>query len=250
MLLNFCKGNQVNQLILRTIILSLCVVVLPTSVKAEDKDNNSAEGLPTYRVGGGSRGGCITDNRQLTALIPENTIGKTATTSPKLFFYIPETNEADNVALEFVLRDRQDNLVYETLLKTNHQSGIIGIDLPNSLKSNDGKTKNNYHWYLSMICNPHNRSYDVVVEGWIQKVELQPNIEQKLQFSQPLQKAKIYQQEGMWYDALSTLAKQKQTANSQPEIATNWTNLLQSVGLINLAQEEFIESYQVSKSLK
>jgi hypothetical protein len=250
MLLQPLKANKKNKIISGVILVPLCFASLSLPVKAKNQDLKSQEGLPTYRVGGGSRGNCLTNNQQLVALIPETAIAKTTTTSPKLFFYIPETKQKNTVALEFVLRDRQDKLIYETFLKTNEQSGIIAVDLPDSVKATLLKTKENYHWYLSMICNPENRSHDVVVEGWIQRVELEANIKKQLQFSQPLEKAKIYQQQDIWYDALSTLAEEKKNSVLQPQVAMSWNKLLESIGLGNLAQEQFIEPYQVSNSLK
>jgi hypothetical protein len=99
-----------------------------------------------------------------------------------------------------------------------------------------------------MICDPQNRSRDVVVEGWIKRVALEPVIEEKLVRSNPLERASIYQKQGIWYDALSTLAEQKQ-AVPQHQVTAKWTELLSSVGLGGLAGAQFIEPQPVSGTI-
>ncbi|MBE9166252.1 DUF928 domain-containing protein [Pleurocapsales cyanobacterium LEGE 06147] len=232
------------------ILLNLGLVLFAQNIKADNDSTDSREGLPTYRRGGGSRGGCLANRGQLVALIPENAVGKTTAALPKLFFYIPQDDLPQAVTLEFVLRDRQDKLVYESFFTTDGKSGIVSVDLPESSKSKELKTNEQYHWYLSMICDPQNRSRDVVVKGWIQRVEIEPAIEQKLARSNPLERASLYQKQDLWYDALSTLAEQKQAVDSQLRVTAKWTELLESVGLGDLAGAQFIEPYRVSGNIR
>lgn len=245
MLLKSPKINKIITIINLAILFNLGLTFFASNIRANNDNANSREGLPTYRIGGGGRGSCLANRSQLTALIPENAVGKTAAVSPKLLFYIPQANKSQTVTLEFVLRDRQDNLVYETFFKTDGKSGIVTVELPELDKSNELQTSDRYHWYLSMICDPQNRSRDVVVEGWIQRVTLDPVIEAKLARSNPLERATIYQQQGIWYDALSTLAEQKQTIPHERATA-KWKELLTSVGLDELAKAPFIEPQRVS----
>jgi hypothetical protein len=248
MLLKSKKLNKIITIVNLAIMLNFGLTFFASNTRANNDNSDSREGLPTYRRGGGSRGSCLANRSQLIALIPENAVGKTAAVSPKLFFYIPQVNESQAVALEFVLRDRQDKLVYETFLKTDGNSGIVPIELPVSGKPNELKINEQYHWYLSMICDLQNRSRDVVVEGWIQRVKLEPAIEKELAHSNPLERASIYEKHGIWYDALSTLAEEKQ-ARSQQQVTAKWTELLTSVGLGELAEAQFIEPQRVSGTI-
>jgi hypothetical protein len=248
MLLKSKKLNKIITIVNLAMLLNLGLAIFAQNIRADNDRAESREGLPTYRRGGGSRGSCLANRSQLVALIPENVVGKTTVASPKLFFYVPQANKSETVALEFVLRDRQDKLVYETFFKTDGNSGIVTVELPESDKSNELKTNEQYHWYLSMICDPQNRSRDVVVEGWIKRVALEPVIEEKLVRSNPLERASIYQKQGIWYDALSTLAEQKQ-AVPQHQVTAKWTELLSSVGLGGLAGAQFIEPQPVSGTI-
>ncbi|MDJ0692483.1 MAG: DUF928 domain-containing protein [Xenococcaceae cyanobacterium MO_188.B32] len=73
-------------------------------------------GLPIHRIGGGSRGNCIAPGGQLVALVPEHSVGLTTSITPQLFFSIPATKVP--LLLELVVRNQQDELVYDTLIDT------------------------------------------------------------------------------------------------------------------------------------
>jgi hypothetical protein len=193
--------------------------------------NSNRNGLPSNRISGGSRGSCLAGNHSLVALVPEENVSLTASASPKLFFYVPATNSPRQ--LEFVLRNQNDELVYEAFVDTNNQSGIIPINLPKSVKSDLLEANQDYHWYLSMICNPQRRSQDLVVEGWIRRIELKASLAEQLRQCDPVEQAMLYNQNGIWYDALAALAEEQQSSK--------WSELLASVGLGDLAQEPIIQ---------
>ena len=257
---NFSKISTVIGL---TISLNFCLISLPTLVNAEEAKltpnksqlNVSAKerrkmrkrgGFPVHRVGGGSRGNCIANRGQLVALVPENSVGITASITPRLFFSIPETTETH--LIEFVVRNQQDELVYETLLETKNSAGIIAIELPQNLQQESLKTNENYHWYLSMICNPQKRSQDIVVEGWLKRIEIEPAVSQKLQNAKPLEQANLYQQQGIWHDALSVVAQEQKTASQLNAAQAKWKELLSALGLEELANEPLIETTQSSST--
>jgi hypothetical protein len=207
----------------------------PTS--AGGNSQKLPEGLPLRRVGGGTRSDCnLNTHNQLTALIPERTIAKTTSTNPKFYFYLPENTAGKQ--LEFVLRDQNDRQVYETTFTSNGKSGVMAVELPASqqylLESNA-----NYHWYLSLLCNPANRSQDIVLEGSIQRVELDAALTQKLARSTSLDRVSLYQSANIWYDALSTLADLK-ASNTATPVAEKWMTLLESVGLKSIADKPLI----------
>ena len=246
-----------------TISLNFCLFSLSSLVKAEEanitsnkssitankkerRSTNRRGGLPVHRIGGGSRGNCIANKGQLVALVPENSVGMTASTTPQLFFYVPQTTKPH--LIEFVVRDGQDELVYETLLKTRDRAGVIAIELPENLQQKSLKPNENYHWYLSMICNQQKRSHDIVVEGWLKRIEIEPSLSQKLQNANPLEQATFYQQQGIWHDALAVVAQEQKTANNRGAARAKWTELLNALGLGELADRPFIETNQSSST--
>ena len=209
------------------------------AVRAQESQQEIKEGLPLRRVGGGSRGdGCTFNKNRLTAVMPKNSLARTSEASPKLFFYIPAIEEPRTV--EFVVRDGNDNLVYETTRMTNGRSGIISLDIPVSQKSNSLKTNQDYHWYVSLICDSGDRDRDVVVEGFVRRVELDPTLAKKLEGATPMEQLVLYQEAELWHEYLGTLAELKLAHPKDPVILDKWNELFASVELDAIAQEPLI----------
>jgi hypothetical protein len=227
MLTNRINSKTLHLFLASIVSFNLGSIALPQIAIASDISND--EGLPTYRRDGGSRGeaSCTIDNRNLVALVPQDNIGITASTSPQLFFYIPATIEPKT--LEFVLRDRTDKLIYETTVTHHGKSGILNLEIPETVGSTLS-SNSNYHWYLSMICNSEERSLDAVIQGDMKQVKLDSLLQQQLTDANPIKQADIYQQQGIWYDALEVLAR-SQTEQASPAIEKKWSELLKSVGL-------------------
>jgi hypothetical protein len=254
-------SNFLRLLIILNLVLNLAFVSLIDPVSADEgtkkststNSNNSNYGLPTHRRDGGSRNGgdnCLANGSNLVALIPDKTVGINSSPSPKLFFYVPEVSQQKTI--EFVLRNDQDELMYEAFLTTEGR-GIMSIEVPAKANSHQLKADHNYHWYLSMICDPQQRSRDVVVEGWMHQAKVDLTAEQELNSADSLAKADLYRQQGFWYDALSLLAKKQSSQDSEvedkPIIEAKWLELLESVGLEKFASEPFVESEIIKTSL-
>lgn len=212
-----------------------------------DRDRNNREtvtitnnGLPSHRRDGGTRGNCLVDSREFVALVPNTAVTQTASLNPQLYFHVPQTERSQTI--EFVLRDRQDRLIYETFIETEGRSGIMSIEIPLAAV-NQAKLANsgtNYHWYLSNICNPEKRSQDIVLQGWIERVELSKKTQEKLEKLSPTEQANFYQQQGIWHDALDITAislKTKPENSSQ----TKWSEILKAIGLNELVDKPLID---------
>ena len=238
--------GKINYFLGLLIAFNLVLGYLAPTARAETKNNVKANnGMPIYRRNAGSRSNqenCIAKNSQnMVAIIPENTVTLTASTSPKLFFYIPETNKSKT--LEFVLRNEEDRLIYEAFLTTNGR-GIITVEVPAEVQANLLQEKQNYHWYLSMICNSQQRSQDIVVEGWMRPEEIDSTTKKQLAKANAVEQADLYHQKGLWHDALSVLSD-NQNAYS---VKAKWTELFDSVGLGELASEPFVKSKLIEES--
>jgi hypothetical protein len=144
------------------IALSLVVgVLVPVNAQPNNEQKSTTitnNGLPSHRRDGGTRSSCLVNSQEFVALVPDTAVSLTASSNPKLYFHVPQTNQSQTI--EFVLRDRQDRLIYETFMETKGRSGIMSVEIPFSVikrtKSVDSNT--DYHWYLSNICNPEKRS--------------------------------------------------------------------------------------------
>ncbi|MEM8828438.1 MAG: DUF928 domain-containing protein [Cyanobacteria bacterium P01_G01_bin.19] len=235
---------------INAITIGFCFTANAEKISQDNVDSDY--GLPTHRRDGGSRSAnsCISsnDSKNLVALIPETTVGMNASTSPKLFFYVPKVQKQKT--LEFVLRNEQDELIYEAFLTTEGE-GIMSVDIPADVNADQADLDANYHWYLSMICNSQQRSRDIVVEGWMRQSNINTVRQKQLNNADLITQAEIYQQDGYWFDALSTLALagDRQSEIEEPIVKAKWFDLLESVGLEELAEEPFVESELVRSSI-
>ncbi|MGF1539003.1 MAG: DUF928 domain-containing protein [Pleurocapsa sp.] len=238
--------GKINCFLCLLIASNLAFGYLVSPLKAETKDGTRTNhGMPTYRRDGGSRGTqeqCVANhNQNIVAIIPENTVTLTASTAPKLFFYISETSQERT--LEFVLRNEEDKLIYEAFLTTDGR-GIVSVEIPPEVQANLLQEKQDYHWYLSMICNAEQRSQDLVVEGWMRPSQIDPITKKQLAEADVIEQAELYNQQGLWHDALLVLAERKHNY----AVAAKWSELLNSVGLGELASKPFVPSKLIEES--
>ena len=222
---------------------SIYLTSVPEIVRAEQQKDKDSLIMPTRRIGGGTRrDSCAVNQESLIALIPANSVGMTTSLYPTFFFYLPQTNQTRTV--EFVLRNQQDELVYEANFNTAGKRGVVSLDLPT--ETEPLLLNQDYHWYLSLICNPENRAQDLVVEGIIRRIELEPVAASQLNQLKPIEKVDFYLQADLWYEAIATLAQLKSVSAHPAELSAKWTNLLQSVGLEQISNQPIIAAYRGS----
>ena len=225
-------------------------LVSPAIAERKGKTRTADFGLPTHRRDGGSRGfrdSCVADaeNQNLMAIIPEKTVGISASTSPELFFYIPKLENKST--LEFVLRNESDDLIYEAFL-TTEGDGIVSVEIPADVSSQMLEADQNYHWYLSMICDRLQRSRDIVVEGWMRQETMDVATKEQLTTASLIEKAEVYQEQGLWFDALSALTEQTDSIAEKTIMRQKWSEMLASVGLADLAAEPIVETELIEDS--
>lgn len=211
-------------------------------------------GLPGRREGGGTRG-CWVDQAArssdipasdipLTALVPVQNVGYTSTAYPSFFVYVPQFYAEQAAGAEFLLSDAEGNDVYVATFQTNGNAGIVRLNLPNTGNLSPLELGKTYRWSFSLICDMDDRSADLVVESWVQRIELSPQVASAVQNTTSAQLPSIYAEAGIWYNALASLAELPyQPGNSMP--ASQWTNLLQSVELDHIARDIPIESVEL-----
>lgn len=217
-------------------IVSLGIVISPTAILANNqqpvrqtnqqtnRNHNTTQiingGLPTNRRDGGSRGSCgFSERLGFVALVPESGVNLSASASPKLYFHLPETTREQT--LELVLRDAADRLVYEQFLTVSGKSGIMSVEIPLPTAQKSQRAENNYHWYLSSICDPQNRSQDIVLEGWIGHRQISEAKQQKLANLSAQEKFNFYKDQGFWHDSLELATQDR----------TQWSQLLTEIDL-------------------
>lgn len=206
-------------------------------------------GVPGRREGGGTRGGdCKFDPNELTALIPQTTMGRTVSANPTFFFYIPAAlNKTVEIALTDEANAVPDNATKQDFYKTTFRAvtqrpGVVSVSLPATGTSSNLEVGKRYRWEMSIQCDSDDRSADIVVSGWIERVDMTSGLKSQLAEASVRDRYSIYAKEGLWYEALTALAEQRRSAPTDSGLASKWTELLNSVELGKIAQQPLVSS--------
>ncbi|NJK61465.1 MAG: DUF928 domain-containing protein [Synechococcaceae cyanobacterium SM2_3_1] len=185
-------------------------------------------GMPGNREGAGTRGCDQADqDLTLTALLPSNHLGLTAQAQPTFFWAAPAAPEQ---FLEFNLNDAEENVLYSIRIPGFAQASIGSVTLPQDISLQVDQL---YHWYVALICDPQSRSADIVVDGWIKRVELPAHEQILTQMFLPRYRSHYLAESGLWHDALSLLSRGRQDF---PELwQQSWFELLEAEDLGSLA---------------
>ena len=223
------------------VFLSLSVIVAPqvtTKVWAESNVAASFEPPPGRdaprggTVGGGSRpvGTACLSNRSatsgaLTALSPGRHLGLTQAERPNFLVYLPQTTAQ---TVEFSLFDEQMNGIYQMSVPVS-KAGVVSIRLPDTAPALAQDKP--YYWTVALVCNPSDRTEDLVVGGWIERAQASATLKQQLANVTAVEKVSLYAKQGFWYDALNTLVELQRNQPNNPAVATTWAELMKSVRL-------------------
>lgn len=217
----------------------------PTLVAQKFPDNG--EPIGRRRGGTSRREGCPSQKTPITALVPgeeasnKSFLASTTAEYPTFWVYIPEL--LPNVSYgEFVLQDEEGNDVWRTTITLQGMAGAMAINLPPNpqyaLKQNS-----KYNWYFKVYCGQaQNQRQYVYVDAWVQRVALTPGLQQQLKTASPREYT-AYVANNIWYDAVTNLAELRRTNPSDRLLAEDWTKLLTSVGLKELAGAPIVQIY-------
>ncbi|MGP1386059.1 MAG: DUF928 domain-containing protein [Thainema sp.] len=188
--------------------------------------------FPGRRVGGGTRGECM-PAQPLVALNPASNLALTASEEPTVYFSI--SSLAKSHQMEFFLRDTDGNFVYETAFEAGETAEIVGITVPNGVLA----LEQDYQWYFSVVCDPLDRSQNMVLEGWLRRTSPAAlPIEETSELPTSLELAATYEAAGLWGDAISTLVELRQTQPENSEVEQQWSELLQDLELDTVLDPE------------
>jgi len=203
----------------------------------EDIEDIFKDGSPTGKPP--VRGNCENFPQvSVTALVPENKIGRTVSGYPTFFFYLPQPNAE---LAEFILEDENRNLIYEQALTIKNSSGVISVSIPANTNVRPLEVGKKYTWVFSLICDPEDRSADQVERGVVRRVEVSAEILRQLENADPRRKTVIYAENGIWQDALGTLAAARRANPNDAGFKSDWESLLESVKLGEIAKEPIVE---------
>ena len=189
------------------------------------------------------------DGIRFTALVPVSGIGQTIDQYPTIYWYMPKMSSKDALApaLEFTLRDAQDQKIYSAQYPlTKSADGIVGTPGLMSLrvdKSYPLQTGQEYNWELRLMCDStdSDRSDDQFVEGGLKRVAADPNLALRLQQATPQDRVAIYANAQLWYETLGTLIELRRDRPNDQNLADAWDKLFNTVYLNKIAKEPLVQ---------
>jgi hypothetical protein len=208
------------------------------------------------RSGAASRG-CTAGSQTVTALVPtyQQTIkgqqavvpitqvwGLTNSEHPNFFFFVPY-NTSSIANIEFVLQEKTGNksiTLYRTYLTPPESPGIMSVHLPPSQASLQvGKM---YHWFFKVRvqCDQKQPTKLDYADGWVQRVNQNSTLTEQLKQAEIQEEATLYAVNGIWYDAITSLAELRLTNPKNETLLAKWITLLHSVGLEEIANQPLI----------
>lgn len=213
-------------------LVSSSLVILSRLEQSASAAPRSTTGKPGRTEPGGRRGNnCVIGDIQPTALVP-TVQGQTAARGltqrphPDFFVYLPKSTAQ---TAEFVVTDDNAFPLYKTILPLTGKAGVLRLRLPAS--EPPLAVGKNYRWMVALICNPEARSQDIGTSAWVQRRPDDASLSQRLQRATPQERLKLYGNAGLWQDLLSQLADLRQAQPTDASLATEWSTLLQDVGL-------------------
>jgi hypothetical protein len=179
---------------------------IPASVAADATSTPTYKpplrGAPASRVGGGSRGADSAGAPRIAVLAPDHT-GYTTQEQPNLYWYL---SKPVATRLEItVINDSSVQPLLEKKLETPIQAGIQCLRLKDlGIKLKPGVE---YRWFVGLVADPLQRSNDIIASGTIQRNEPSPALLEKLSRADKQSIPFIYAEEGIWYDAITSISE-------------------------------------------
>lgn len=163
----------------------------------------------------------------LIPLVPSSNWGLTTAQRPTFWINVPETS-AQQIVLS--IREADSNFHSQTFISIAGKSGLIAVQpSPDSPPLEVGKS---YQWAAVLICGDQPTPNDPAIAAWIKRVTMtQPS-----NLGNTLEKAAWYGEQGIWYDALTTLMSVRQSQPSDQNLNNILAKFLES-GEVDLGFE-------------
>ena len=185
----------------------------------------------------GSETGSAADLAMLTALSPTTAPGLTLAEHPTFAVYVPKTSAE---SAEFSLRDQAGHGLYRTTLALPNTPGIISITLPD--QTTPLAIGGQYTWTFAVICNLDDRLDDRFVTAFVQRIALDPTRDRQIAQTPERDRPMLYQQNGLWYDAIALLLALRRSQPHDSNLTTTWRDLLRSGGIDLIIDSSLEES--------
>jgi Domain of Unknown Function (DUF928) len=213
---------------------------------------------PKVSSTGSTRSSCTPGKDCLIALSPdlkpdESPVPQTISERPTIYFLSPKYSGPVKFVISEVLPLKPNagiastKKIYDKTFIVNNDAGIIALKIPNDAPIFEiGKT---YIWKFTV--NPRNIYGGEIVSGYLRRVLPTKKLVTQLQtVSQPVERAALFAQEGIWFEAVEALAEAQLRVPTSIEVTDEWTALLKSANLDRVLLYSFVLQKQAPKQLQ
>jgi Domain of Unknown Function (DUF928) len=157
---------------------------------------------------------------------------------PTLFFYLKKTSAQ---VIEFEFTDPAGGKTYNLRPTPPSSSGFLQINLA-TLKDSQGQTLpplqvgQTYNWRLTILQNSVDYSNNPSVRSTLTRKALDPLLASTLKQVSPSERVSLYAANDLWYDLVATLYQARQQDPKNAALAGQWTQLLNTINLGQMAQ--------------
>jgi hypothetical protein len=181
-------------------------------------------GAPVVRVAGSSR--ADGPDIKLLVIAPEH-VGLTTQEQPSLYWY-----NSRPVKTKFELTIVQKQKAAPLLEFRLDSAAEVGIhQLPLADHNIKLAVDTEYRWIVALVFDQDSRSRDVVASGMIKRITPGEELKKRLAGAKPNELPFIYAEEGIWYDAISSLGDLIEAHPGNDLFHKQRAALLQQVGL-------------------
>jgi Domain of Unknown Function (DUF928) len=179
----------------------------------------------TEETNSGATRGCQKDLAGIvTLLAPTNHVGLTVSSRPTLFFNLSRKSPVP-VLLTLAAIDERKAIVEQRLFLDS--PGLKSFSLPPEVELEVGKK---YVWTITLVCNWVRVSENLDVQQFLKRVTVSQKLKQELaqvQESNTRERSRLYATNGIWYDALANLLKDRSSKTATRDLQ----NLIKQVGI-------------------
>ncbi len=227
--------------------VGICFATAPAVMAQGFAPPPGLSGGPGGREGGGTRGGpgggCAqgTPNR-LLPLVPQSNVGLTTEEYPRFFWFMPRTvaRTAQFSLYEGDATKADRKLLYSANFGITGEPGIASLALPASAAMPPLVPNQVYSWTVTLVCDPDRPSATLLLNSRVLRVSPDVALTRQVAQSDDRTRAALYARNGIWFDALMTLANLRCTNPSDPTITQRWTEFLNSVALQPMVNQPFL----------
>jgi len=191
-------------------------------------------GAPANRMGGGTRGltrGLENELPVLNVLAPNHT-GLTLQSQPVLYWYI---SAPSSKRIVFTLNDEDKReTLFQTDLSNIRNKGIQRLNLADYELSIESEKE--YSWSVTIIADQNQPSNDIFSGGNIRRIKPLKPLSEKLEKTADKDIPAIYAEEGIWYDAISSLSQLIESNPENRHFHKQRAELLEQIGLYQAAE--------------